>query len=525
MVADPVIIRGLSIAGGSNAPTILKRTDQEFIPGILSELALGDGTRADLGLRKAVSSVARDRDKAGLLRLYQPVHRTFHVALLEVSCDTFGRPRLDPQKIDSAGLVVRRIAAGPRGRAYEAWMQIEKRVRGWTRLNPLTNDEELDPDAARRPLELKTGNSEINRRLQLWKDSPAPLNESVTPLFIAPPEVCLNTRRTILYGVVPVTSSDLSEPPPPGKPGENSTGLPRFDSTELQEKMRQHLPLFLQERKSGATPIPPRPGKDVTFADAEDDDLQAFILNLRQLRFEFAAFDKTPNGVALYRELNQLRTSPDNRPLGDFLKDASDVLLDLEGRDGPARVLRMPTSWPALKHEQEDRILNRVMAVLRGHLETLASTEGRFEEASSSYRLRAFVRVKRDDGCPPAIFWSDYSEPFGIVPWYETNGPPVRLSLPDPFDKNFLGNLKPNVTFKVPERLFNLLNKNSPDDFLKGKASESDFSLGLDWICGFSIPIITLCAFIVLFIFLILLNLVFWWLPFIKICIPFPKKK
>jgi hypothetical protein len=29
----------------------------------------------------------------------------------------------------------------------------------------------------------------------------------------------------------------------------------------------------------------------------------------------------------------------------------------------------------------------------------------------------------------------------------------------------------------------------------------------------------------VLQIFLTLLNLVFWWLPFLKICIPFPKKR
>jgi hypothetical protein len=192
----------------------------------------------------------------------------------------------------------------------------------------------------------------------------------------------------------------------------------------------------------------------------------------------------------------------------------------------------MPARWPVVSREQEERILNRVMAVLRGHLDSLARSEGRFEAPSSNYRLRAFVRVKRAGGCPPQIFWSDYSEPFGIVPWYETSGlPPVRITLPDPFDQDFLGKLKPNgvfkpnVTFKVPERLFNLLNKNSPEDFLKGKASEGGSQFGLDWICGFNIPIITLCAFIVLFIFLILLNLVFWWLPFIKICIPFPRRQ
>ncbi len=44
----------------------------------------------------------------------------------------------------------------------------------------------------------------------------------------------------------------------------------------------------------------------------------------------------------------------------------------------------------------------------------------------------------------------------------------------------------------------------------------------LNWICGFSIPLITICAFFVLNIFLTLLNIVFFWLPFIKICIPFP---
>jgi hypothetical protein len=46
--------------------------------------------------------------------------------------------------------------------------------------------------------------------------------------------------------------------------------------------------------------------------------------------------------------------------------------------------------------------------------------------------------------------------------------------------------------------------------------------MSLGWICGFNIPLITICAFFVLNIFLSLLNIVFFWLPFIKICIPFP---
>jgi hypothetical protein len=295
--------------------------------------------------------------------------------------------------------------------------------------------------------------------------------------------------------------------------------------------------VFMVARLSPLFELAPNAQAFVTFvgvyANAEDANLKAFVLSLRQLKFEFGAFGETVTGQALYRELNQLGTVSDGRPLGEFLKDAAEVLVDLEGREGTTpRILQMPEEWPPINAAQGRTILTRVMAVLRGELESLTSSEGRFEYAASRYRVRAFVRVKRSDGCPPRIFWSDYSEPFRIVPWYENNGmPPVKITLPDPFDRDFLGKLKPNgilkpnVAFKVPERLFNLLNKNSPDDFLKGKAKEDEFQLGLDWICGFNIPIITLCAFIVLFIFLALLNIVFWWLPFIKICIPLPKKQ
>jgi hypothetical protein len=50
----------------------------------------------------------------------------------------------------------------------------------------------------------------------------------------------------------------------------------------------------------------------------------------------------------------------------------------------------------------------------------------------------------------------------------------------------------------------------------------SEPSWGIGMICSLSIPIITLCAFIVLMIFLSLLNIVFWWMAFFKICLPIP---
>ena len=143
---------------------------------------------------------------------------------------------------------------------------------------------------------------------------------------------------------------------------------------------------------------------------------------------------------------------------------------------------------------------------------------GRFDDLDALYRARAFVRVKREDGCPPALVWSAPSEPFRIAPWYDS-GPPVEITLPG---LENLKDLKPNVAFKMPESLFNVLQANNLKDLTGGHGSQGGPGIGLGWICSFSIPIITLCAFIVLNIFLSLFDLIFRWLLFIKICLPIP---
>jgi len=130
------------------------------------------------------------------------------------------------------------------------------------------------------------------------------------------------------------------------------------------------------------------------------------------------------------------------------------------------------------------------------------------------------VRLRRCAQCPPELVWSGASEPFRIVPWYEAGGPPVQVQLPEA-KLSELAKLKPNVAFQVPASVQNLLGGmkiKKPMEVERG-----DLKLDIAWICGFSIPLITLCAFIVLSIFISLLNIIFWWMPFFKICIPLPR--
>ena len=56
-------------------------------------------------------------------------------------------------------------------------------------------------------------------------------------------------------------------------------------------------------------------------------------------------------------------------------------------------------------------------------------------------------------------------------------------------------------------------------DVLKGQLACGD-TIDIGMMCSFSIPIITICALILLMMIVGLLNIVFWWMPFFRICIP-----
>jgi hypothetical protein len=533
MVEHPVILRGVSPNGAIAGPVILERTDQEFIDGILDELT----TEGAIGIAK---SQAKTVNQDGSLKLFQPVHRTFEVALLEVVCDTLGQPRLDPDQIDSAGLVLRRRAVNSEGLVlpdqWEGWRQgvaVDAQgqvlpdqlakgkqsghtVRGWVSFHSLP-DSDGDPDPKRRRAELTAGHPEIDRRLLLSLPPTEKFSESVSPLFVAPPEVCQAARLTILYGLVPVTSSEASEVPSRGP-------------TYTDEDLRSHLPYYL--KAGGSRQLPgASANRRLTYLNAGDGDLSAFVLTLRQLYYELGAFSTMPTGIALFNALNSLDVDADTtsaRPLGDFLKQATNVLIDPQGRQGnPLPTVTMPSTWPVIDANQENTLVGLLRAILESRLSELTSGEGRFDDLERQYQIRAFVRVKRTDGCPDRLVWSEYSQPFTIAPWYDGNNavPPLRVALPNAMDRDFLSKLKPNVAFIVPKDLFNFLQGANLKDLMDGKKPQQGNGLVLDWICSFNIPIITFCAFIVLNIFLQLFDLFFQWLLFIKICIPFPRRK
>ena len=468
-----------------------------------------------------------------VLKLFQPIQRQFHLAVMEARCDTPGEPRIDPQRVDGAGLVIRRLVRDAAGRELkQGWMRSGDSLKGWARIaaaaDGAASGNRHDPDALRRLSRPSTGQPVLDDevRLLLAAQTDALLDEAVVPMFLAPPDVCAAAGATLFYGLVPTTSGERAE-----------GGAPLFDEEAFgpaSADFKAHLVGPLR----GLADSLPRPGRSLTPdlaaiagnpSDSDQSSMKRLLLLLRQLAVEFDAFGDNADADALLALLNGIalpladaagRSIPGSTPAGDFLAAASRILLDGESMS-PAPTI--PAAWPALDSATSTALATALSACLQRRFAAVSGVAGRFDDPGARYVLRAFVRLKPEGHCPARTVWSDYSPAFVIAPWYEGGGaPPVQVPLPDPSDREMLKKLVPNIAFTVPASLQNLL-AGDPLDLMEGK-KPADSGLKLGWICSFNIPIITICAFIVLNIFLSLFDLFFRWMMFIKICIPFPKK-
>lgn len=534
---NEVIVQGVDLSGAEHKPpVILQMNDDDFPARFLQDLA--SPGRPQISSANVVN--------VGAQPLFQPVQRMVTVAMVDLCCTGLGHPRIDPTKVLSAGLVIRRIVRVPgqkKGTTYEdhntlsAWMRSASGRHQWVTLPP--NQELDDPDPAQRP-QLKSGQPELDRQLTAMYLSTAQ-TESTSPAFAAPPAACEAIGRTIFYAVIPTASSEISDMKPKLPPAIDQAGLlsslpallrssqytsqpstptppPTVDYRWMSDEFLNTV--YPPSLSSSIPPIPPTPNPNIAL-------FQGFTTALRMLHTVFGAFENTTEGNAILDLLNQHNvTFSDNttQPMGAFYQSAKAALLDFNAYSNPSAIpptQQMPAAWDSLNDDDQCKLLAALNAAVTPRTQNLLAPQGRFQDSSRLYKLRMFFRIKGDTpACPPKLVWSEYSKPFKIAPWFATSSRAhVPIPLPDPTSE-FVKNAKPNCAFQVPGNLMSAMQGTSLSGLMNGGGGGNGLSLA--WICGFNIPLITICAFFVLNIFLSLLNIVFFWLPFIKICIPFP---
>jgi hypothetical protein len=510
MVAHATALLGpsLSQARPEAEPWILRLPRCDFVAHFLGELPSSAG-------RERLAAARARAVGSGPVVLEQPVHRSFNLVVLEARCLVPGLPRVDPRKLRGAGLVVRRLA----GRTEQAWLNDGGTLRGWqpAPAGALFADSQWEPDASLRLAHGRARRDAATRTLldRLPGPADASLSEVTSPLFPIPGALARNIGTTLLYGFLPVTSSERVEA---------AAGTePPFSRADV----RARVPRLLRPDREAAL-LPPTGitvGRTAvqTGSFPAEGGLRTLVEALTWLAQETGLFGGGPSTTALAAALDSWPlTLPERQGLSTSAA-LTFLYRNLLGEaDQGFTSLRLPTQWPSVGAELFERIVVGAETAMRTRFAAAAAGTGRFDNSRSRYVVRCFARIAADHpGCPPRIVWSAPTVPFRIKAWHEgSDQPPVQIELPRP---DRLRGLKPDVAFKVPPELQQFMDRLNLQGLLDGSAKPREGGITFGMICSFSIPLITLCAFIVLQLFLVLLNLLFFWLPFIRICLPFPK--
>lgn len=142
------------------------------------------------------------------------------------------------------------------------------------------------------------------------------------------------------------------------------------------------------------------------------------------------------------------------------------------------------------------------------------------------YVLRCVYERPQCD--PPVRVVSQATQPFTLAPFFDPDAPgrPVRIPLPTDVSIAGMRKFKKNVSFLLSDGMRKKMESiaGKEKDLITNGGGLTPTGGDFAFICSFSIQIIFTVAFFLLLMFVVILNIVFQWLLWFKICLPIPKK-
>ena len=440
------------------------------------------------------------------LRLYQAAHGRFYLVAATLTCRVPGLPEhcADPTRQESVSFVLRRLQAG----GEWAWAADPATGRkGWTPA----------PSAAA---------------------AVAP-GEELLPMH--PVNYAREGRRRRLYvGLVPTSSRETfaAAGPLSPLPGPPAAGEPKVDARREAFRARVVEPWDA---------LPPRP--------PDGDAAAEVVLETRREVTLFALLDAADlvrtcvpeawaalgGGKAAEGSAGALVSTLTTAHVGtgvtwaQALQAAWQQRLQIAGESDDEPTLRLDLGGSTLTSAALQEAFRRALPPLSSSagaagaaaVSPAAPTDVPKLDAAGDarYVLRC---VYRRPLCPPSLrdVVSDPSERFTIAPFFDLDAPSrtVTVSLPLSTRIRDLRRYPHGVTFLFSDELSRSMSRvSSLKGALDGKA-EAGRPLGLGMVCSFSIPIITMVALLLLMLIVTLLNFVFGWLPYLRVCLPVPFK-
>lgn len=448
------------------------------------------------------------------LKLYQPIHGFFYLVAASLVCHVPGLPDrvVDATRSEKIGFVLRRLTSD---NGELAWVTDAAGGKSW---QPLAGD----------------GSSMMD-------------GEEILPMF--PLNFVLNGRnRRLLIGLIPTSSRDTFQAAPTLSPLASDTDVNGNPVDPRLEDLKTFVIEAIEHLDSYTAPqlLQPKNGPALTPPALEASqfillDFAMFLSNNLQQVWNALNGSAPPAysdpSFALYAELMS-DTIDGQTTWSRGLIDAFNAQSTINAGEValPYDLSKMGIDGADPHNPLRSKLLVNVQAALGQYTPPatppaqgqLSLTPKLDANTDTLYRLRCVYQRPQCEPYRPAVV-SAPTQQFTLAPFFDVDAPgrPIRIMLPLDTSVAGLRKFNKNVGFLISNTLRGQMERVSDlKGALNGQTGEAQqFNLGM--LCSFSIPIITICAMIVLMLFLIMLNIVFWWLPFFRICLPIilPGKK
>lgn len=495
-------------------PALLRLADDDFMETVRKRLEAAPPDLASLVARPETWREPAagwldpgDPQPARPLKLYQPAHGRFYLVAASLVCRTPGFPdrKIDAGAGETAAFVLRRLVPATPGGTVDPAVPPRFREHGWV------------PG-------------------QGWRPAPEAdvlAGEERLPLFPMsfPPRA--DRKRRVLFGLVPAASRETFAAGPDLSPVATEPGDPRHH--ELDERVAKALRELVDLPAAAGTAIAATASLFILLDLAE-------LLQVHARTVWNALPSSTPPPAGPRRDLwTRLRTDP----VGGSTRWAT-ALREVDGRR--AEILE---SGAVLGRPEHDLRNGSFAGLSLGSLATVDAAVSALSQAvrnafdsaqppapdpatvpavpkldPSAGALHVVRCVYERPVCagihPPAV--SAPSQAFQLAPFFDPDAParPIRIQMPVDTSIKGLRKFPRAVSFLISDQLRKQMSRiegiklqDLDDGSVKG---EGQFDLGM--ICSLSIPIITICALILLLVIVFVLNIVFWWIPFFRICLP-----